>query len=165
MTEPLGLLLLPCHLEDFGYEAHARNLLAIPRVVAIEPSRFRAPRLLRDSVYVRQARRLRFPGEPSLLVLYGPRQYPLARALCGRYERAELWYARPDTSELQAADGEDREELQVLDELARERSTDVELLGTKSVSGVVGEALRTRLAELGIISQRAFVPGARTHAR
>ncbi len=164
-TEPLGLLLLPCRLEDFQYEAHVRNLLAIPRVVAIEPSRFRAPRMMRDSVYVRQARRLRFPGEPRLLVLYDPRQYPLARALGGRYERAELWYARPAAAAPEAGDGEDDADLQNLDQLARERAHDLESLGPEAAQGAVGESLWGRLAELGIISQRAFVPGARIHAR
>ena len=43
-----------------------------------------------------QARRLRFPGEPRVFVLYRPRQYPLARALLGVHEPAELWYVRPD---------------------------------------------------------------------
>lgn len=164
-TEPLGLLLLPCRLEDFEYEPHARYLLAIPRVVAIEPSRFRIPRMMRDSVSVRQARRLKFPGEPRLIVLYDPRQYPLARALCARYERAELWYARPGTSQLQAAEGEDGADVQNLDRLARERASDVEPLANEAMGGGVGEALRARLVQLGVISQRVFVPGARVHVR
>ncbi len=164
-VEPLGLLLLPCRLEDFDYEAHARYLLAIPRVLAIEPSRFRAPRMMRDSVAVRQARRLRFPGEPRALVLYDPRQYPLARTLLARYEGAELWYARSRAASPQAAQGDDRADLQSLDELARERASEVEALTEESMAGVVGEELRARLVQLGIISQRAFVPGARVHVR
>lgn len=164
-TEPLGLLLLPCQLEEFQYEEHARRLLSIPRVVAIEPSRFRTPRFIRDSVHVRQAKRLRFPGEPRLLLLYDPRQYPLARALCGRYQEAELWYARSEPDELEAAEADDRDDLRDLDQLARERASQMELLGAPSKSGVIGEPLQERLMELEIISQRAFVPGARIDAR
>ena len=121
--------------------------------------------MIRDSVYVRQARRLRFPGEPRLLVLYDPRQYPLARALGGRYERAELWYARPPGAALEAAEGDDPADLQSLDGLARERASDIESLGAEAIAGEASEALRARLSQLGIISQRAFVPGARIHVR
>ena len=121
--------------------------------------------MFRDSVYVRQARRLRFPGEPRLLVLYDPRQYPLARALGGRYERAELWYARSPGAALEPADGEDQADLQSLDQLARARAGDIEPLRPEAMQGEVGEALLGRLAELGIISQRAFVPEARIHIR
>ncbi len=163
--EPLGLLLLPCLLEEFEYEAHARQLLAIPRVAAIEPSRFRTPRLLRDSVHMRQAKRLRFPGEPRLLVLYDPRQYPLARALCGRYERAELWYARSESADREIPHGEDRDDVSNLDELARDRASQVEILDEESKGGPVGEALHARLIEFGIISHRAFVPDARIDVR
>ncbi len=95
-------------------------------------------------------------------MLYDPRQYPLARALCGRYQRGELWYARPGPAGLEAAEGENVDELRELDELARERASQVEQVeaGTSA-----SEALRSRLSQLGIISQRAFVPGARIHAR
>ena len=56
--DSLAVLLLPSKLEGFELEAHARGLLSIPRVIALEPSRFRTPRLLRNAVGMRQARRL-----------------------------------------------------------------------------------------------------------
>ncbi len=147
MTEPLAVLLLPAKLEDFELAAHARDLLRIPRVLALEPSRFRTPRLLRDAVPLRSARRLRFPGEPRMLVLYHPRQYPLARALGGRYEHAELWYLRPDPAQLTA-------ELAELDELAVDRAGAARVIDPTAPPA----ELRERLLELGIISARAFVP-------
>ena len=87
MDEPLGLLLLPSALENFELAEHARGLLQIPRVVALEPGRVRTPSFIRDAAAVRQAKRLKLPGVPRLVVLYHPIQYPLARALCagGRF--------------------------------------------------------------------------------
>ncbi len=37
MSEPLAVLLLPCKLEQFELAKHARGLLSIPRVLALEP--------------------------------------------------------------------------------------------------------------------------------
>lgn len=78
--EPLAVLLLPRRVEEFELAAHAQDLLAIPRVVALEPSRARTRRLRRNTITALQARRLRFPGRPRVFVLYEPEQYPLARA-------------------------------------------------------------------------------------
>ena len=165
MDEPLAILLLPCRLEDFELEAHARDLLNIPRVVALEPSPRRTPKFLRASVPVRQARRLRFPGDPRVIVLYHPQQYPLARALCARHERAELWYLRGDPAALGAQRGYSREELIELDELACERAAGSHLLRTEADPDTMNEPLRVRLRELEIISSRPFVPGARVRVR
>lgn len=90
--EPLGVLLLPARLEDLAFEKHARALLSIPRVVALEPPRVGLPRFLREIMSARQATRLRFPGRVRVLILYDPAQYPLARALHARTEDSELWY-------------------------------------------------------------------------
>ena len=102
MPEPtedsLAVLLLPGKLEGFELEAHARDLLSIPRVIALEPSRFRTPRFLRNAVGMRQARRLPFPGRPRMIVLYHPAQYPLARALLAHDEELELWYVSSPTT-------------------------------------------------------------------
>ena len=77
LTEPLGVLLLPRKLEQFDLVAHARDLLAIPRVVAVEPSRFHRRSLLGDDIAaIRQVRRLRFPGQPKVIVLYDPHRFP-----------------------------------------------------------------------------------------
>jgi len=158
--EPLAVLLLPGRLEGFELEAHARDLLSIPRVVALEPPRIRPARALRDAVSMRQARRLRFPGRPRLLLLYHPAQYPLARALCARHEDLELWYVPPGRAALEAAD--QAGELLVLDELARERATQV----VTAAGGIVDSGpLRARLRELDVISPYAFIPGARPRLR
>ena len=150
--EPLGVLVLPGRLEDIALEAHARDLLAIPRVVALEPPRVRLPRFLRGAGSPRQAGRLRFPGRVRLLVLYHPAQYPLARALIARYDGLELWYVPPGREDLEAAG--DRGLLE-FDELARERARQV-LAVTET--GVDEAALRERLRELGVISPYAFIP-------
>ena len=161
-TDSLAVLLLPGKLEGIALEAHARDLLSIPRVIALEPSRVRPPRFLRDSISLRQARRLRFPGQPRLLLLYHAAQYPLARALCARYEDLELWYVSPgcqDRPGQPTASQPDPREA-ALDVLARERARQV-LPVTEA--GVVDDApLRERLRELDVINPRAFLPGART---
>ena len=156
-AEPLGVLLLPCELEEFELADHARNLLAIDRVVAIEPPRRRTPRWLRDMLPARQAKRLRFPGEPRVLVLYHPSQYPLARALVARHARSELWYIGLDREQLGAQPGYEADELAELDQLARGRARQTISLGD--------DALRYRLRELEIISPKPFIPGARIQAR
>ena len=158
MTEPLAVLLLPRRLEDFELKGYARDLLRIPRVIALEPSGRRVPKFLRDMLPMRQAKRLRFPGEPRLVVLYHPAQYPLARALCGHYEGAELWYFRPGPGSLCAAGPYSREELLELDELACERAAQFLVVSEDADPGVVNERLRRRLLELEIISSRPFLP-------
>ncbi len=157
--EPLAVLLLPGPLEGFELEAHARSLLSIPRVIALEPSRFRTPRFLRDATGMRQARRLQIPGRLRLLVLYHPAQYPLSRALCSHYEEAELWYVPPELEGLQRADQAQRSELDSFDELARKRATG--MLATIGGDDVEDEPLRLRLRELEVINPRPFVPGGR----
>jgi len=166
MTEPadeaLAVLLLPGRLEGLAREGHARDLLSIPRVVALEPSRMRTPAFLRDAVCQRQARRLRFPGRLRLLVLYHPAQYPLARALCAHYGDLELWYIPPERNTLEAADEADTRELLAFDEMARERATQ---MLEASEHYVDDGSLRARLRELGVIDPHAFQPGARSHWR
>jgi hypothetical protein len=160
VAEPLAVLLLPSQLEAFELEEHALELLSIPRVLALEPGRWRTPAVLRDALAIRQARKLRFPGTPRLLAIYDPLQYPLARALCGRYEGSELWYIRRDPAGLVAAHDD---ELGELDQLARERAT--AFLVPDDQSDGWAMPLRLRLRELEIISPRAFVPGARIERR
>lgn len=158
MAEPLGVLLLPDPLERFAFQAHARDLLSIPRVVALDPPRLRLRGLFDEALSLRQARRLRLPGEPRVIVLYHPREYPLARALLSRHPEGELWYASaawvPQTSPAQA-------EAPVLDELLRERSAATLALTEDGDPRAENAPLRARLVELGIISHRPFVPGAR----
>ncbi|HET9719388.1 MAG TPA: hypothetical protein VFP55_04850 [Solirubrobacteraceae bacterium] len=156
--EPLGILLLPAALEAFELADHARELLAIPRVIALEPSRHRTPRPLRDAVPLRQARRLRFPGSPRLLVLYHAEQYRLARALMARYGDAELWYVERELETRGEESAAPAAELRELDELARERATPERTLVPRLESALAGSPLRVRLQELGIISSHPFVP-------
>lgn len=155
MAEPLGVLVLPSTLEEFELTEHARGLMAIPRVIALEPARFRTPPMLRDVAPARQAKRLRFPGEPRLLVLYHPRQYPLARALDMRYKQAELWYVAPDPEVLAADPDYAYDHLDDFDRLARERATEDRVLAHDDE---IDEVLQGRLRELEIISSRPFVP-------
>jgi hypothetical protein len=152
----LAVLLLPGPLEGFAREQHARGLLSIPRVVALEASRWRPPGFFRDAVCQRQARRLRFPGRLRLLVLYHPAQYPLARALCSQYQDLELWYLPPGRETRQSTDNGS------FDALARERATQV-LEG--AAGNVAGEPLRARLRELGVINPHAFLPGTKSQWR
>lgn len=159
MDEPLGVLLLSSKLEGFALEAHARGLLSIPRVIALEPARVRTPRFLIDAAAARQARKLRFPGKPRLLVLYHPAQYPLARALLAHYEQAELWYVRTDPQALGALDPARDPDLLDFDELAREHAATT--LAVDEASGVSDESLRLRLRELEVISARPFIPEGR----
>jgi hypothetical protein len=160
--DPLAVLLLPGRLEGLALEAHARDLLSIPRVLALEPSRVRPSRSLRDAVSLRQARRLRFPGRPRLLVLYHPAQYPLARALCACHGDLDLWYIPPGREALETADHAYARELLALDEMARERATQIL---TATDGGVDAAPLRARLLELDVISPYAFAPGSRLRPR
>lgn len=159
MEDHLGVLLLPVALEQFELAAHARSLLEIPRVLALEPGRVRTPRVLRDAAALRQARRLRLPGRPRLLVLYDPAQYPLARALRGRYEDLELWYVPPAAP---LSDGDLRD----FDQLARDHAIRTLARGADAaVDPAQAAGLRERLRELGVISPYAFVGEARRQRR
>ena len=157
--EPLAVLLLPCPLEEFAFAAHARDLLAIPRVVALEPPRAPARRLSGNTVSALQARRLRFPGAPRLFVLYRPFQYPLARALLGVHDQAELWYVDPDPTSLRNEAERADDELIALDAQARARA------GYRLVAISGGDPrddnapIRSRLWELGVITHRPFLSG------
>lgn len=162
--EPLGVLVLPRKLEEFELAGHARDLLEVPRVVAVEPGRLSRRSLLGDDlVAVRQARRMRFPGQPRLLVLYDPRQYHLARALAVKHE-AELWYFRggsigPPRDEQEGA------ELTMLDQLAGELAVQTLTGRSGNTPRTDNEPIRRRLVELEVISSRPFVPGARIRSR
>lgn len=158
--ESMAVLLLPGPLEGFERGAHARSLLAIPRVVALEASRRRTPTFLRNAIAMRQARRLRLPGRLRMVILYHAAQYPLARALCDHHDAAQLWYLPPDRATLSGRTAEETRELLVADSLARDRSARV-LSPTPTAGWSPDDPLRARLTELDIISGRAFVPDAR----
>ena len=102
---PIAVLLLPRELERFILRDQAEDLLAAPGVVAVEPARMsygvylRLPEPIADGLAATQARRLRLPGEPRVIVIFHPLQYPLARGLIARHPDAELWYWRWDRYE------------------------------------------------------------------
>ena len=155
----MAVLLLPGALEGFEREEHARSLLSIPRVVALEASARRAPSWLRHAAPIRQARRLQLPGRLRMVILYHPAQYPLAIALSGRHDEAELWYLPPDRSSVSGHNAEETRELLLSDSLARDRST--RTLAETPAVGSYDDPLRLRLRELDVINARAFVPAAR----
>ena len=110
---------------------------------------------MRDAAALRQARKLRFPGQPRLAVLYHPAQYPLARALMGQHD-VELWYIPPAGETIAGADRVESVDLRDFDELAREHATRV--LTLDDDGQVPDEPLRARLLELDVINPHAFVP-------
>ena len=157
--DSMAILLLPGPLEGFEREDHARSLLSIPRVVALEASRRRAPSWLRNAAPIRQARRLRLPGRLRVVVLYHPAQYPLARALGGQHDESELWYLPPDRAAVSGRNAEETQELLVADSLARDRAT--RTLTETPGGDSYDDPLRLRLRELDVINGRAFFPEAR----
>jgi hypothetical protein len=118
---PLGVLLLPVVLERFALRDRADDLLTAPGVVAVDPPRITYAGLARvsetfaDAMAGLQARRMRLPGFPRVLVVFHPDQYPLARALRDLHPDAELWYGPA------GAPAGEREE--ALHERALERAT------------------------------------------
>jgi hypothetical protein len=162
MDDPLAVLLLPARLEEFELAPQARDLMDIERVVAVEPRRKRMRASVAEALAARQARRLRFPGKPRLLVIYRPLQYPLARALRSRHEEAELWYVRVAGGWPEAR-GRDRARLEEFDRLAQERAVRTLEVSPDADPRAENEALRQRLTELGVIS---FLPmGARVERK
>jgi hypothetical protein len=136
---PIGVLLLPRTLEQFILRDQAEDLLGAPGVVAIEPARIsygaylRLPASVGDGLAATQARRLKLPGLPRVIVIFHPLQYPLARALISQHPDAELWYWRWDRYET-AYDASRRQ---------RERLADLHLAASlrASVNIVVSDAL------------------------
>lgn len=158
------MLVLPSKLEESALAAHARDLLDIPRVVAVEPGRGGGGRLARsDAMIVRQARRLRFPGRPRVVVLFHPRQYRLSRALSARHE-AEIWYITGGPWEPYQTEGEEAD-LRLFDQWAQEVAAGIVVATGSQAPRLDNEPLRARLVELQIISSKPFIPGARIRAR
>jgi hypothetical protein len=98
---PLCVLLLPQPLEALEHRERLDDLLSGPGVVAVDPARIsyralsRLPEALHAGVAAGQARRLRLPGTPRAVVLFGGLQYPLARSLLSEHPDAQLWLADP----------------------------------------------------------------------
>jgi hypothetical protein len=98
----LAVLLLPDALERSTMRERAEDLLTAPGVVAVDPPRLRYGAVARvsdtvaDSLAAVQARRMRLPGFPRVLIVFHPDQYPLARSLRDLHPDAELWYGPAD---------------------------------------------------------------------
>jgi hypothetical protein len=98
---PLCVLLLPEPLEAIAERGRVDDLLAAPGTVGIDPARIsyrrlgRLPEPVLAGLAAGQARRLRLPGRPRAVVLFGGLQYPLARSLLSEHPDAELWLADP----------------------------------------------------------------------
>lgn len=103
--QPIAVLLLPRALDRFILRDQAQDLLKAPGVVAVEPARVpvsgfaRLPDALGAGLAAGQARRMRLPGVPRVVVIFHPLQYPLAVGLLARYPECELWYSRWDRYE------------------------------------------------------------------
>jgi hypothetical protein len=99
---PLGVMLLPVALERFALRERAEDLLTAPGVVAVDPPRLaygaiaRVSDAVADALATVQAQRMRLPGFPRVLIVFGPEQYPLARSLRNVHPDAELWYGPLD---------------------------------------------------------------------
>src|SRR3954451_3486545 len=136
---PIGVLLLPRTLEQFILRDQAEDLLTAPGMVAVEPARIsygaylRLPAGVGDGLAATQARRLKLPGVPRVIVIFHPLQYPLARALISQHADTELWYWRWDRYET-AYDASGRR---------RDRLADLHLAASlrASVNIVVSDAL------------------------
>jgi hypothetical protein len=98
---PLCVLLLPEPLEAMTGRERAEDLLSAPGTVGVDPARIsyrrlgRLPEPVLTGLAAGQARRLRLPGRPRAVVLFGGLQYPLARSLLSEHPDAELWLADP----------------------------------------------------------------------
>ncbi len=144
---PICVLLLPRELEAFILRDQAEDLLAAPGVIAVEPARvpygayLRLPASVGDGLAATQARRLRLPGVPRVIVIFHPLQYPLARGLIAQHPDAELWYWRWDRYEV-AYDASPRQ---------RARLEDLHLAATlrAATTIVVSEALGDLTREEG----------------
>jgi hypothetical protein len=157
-TRPLGVLLLPRDLEDFELRAQASDLLRAPGVLAIEPARMsyesylRLPLGVGDGLAAIQAKRLRLPGVPRFLLIFGPLQYPLARSIISDHPDCELWYAPQAAGEETSA--RRRERLEELHVAAEGRAALTFSVRELSASERFAPAVWTRVERLGVESGR-----------
>ena len=161
MPDPLAILLLPERLEDFELGEHARDLLRAPRVIALEPPRVswtrlaRLPEAVAMRTAVRQAKRLKLPGEARVVIVYDPLQTLMALGLLARHPDAELWYLRSGAGGSEAGPKLERR-IAELDDLARERAArkisleDLAPLPPERTWFEANELLLDRLEELEI---------------
>src|SRR3712207_710749 len=93
---PVAVLLLPDSFREIDESLPRRRDL-----IRVDPARisYRALRRLPigvvEALATGQARRLKLPGTPRVVVMFAPVQLPLARGVLAYGEDAELWYVRP----------------------------------------------------------------------
>jgi hypothetical protein len=130
------------------------DLLRAPGVVAVDPARLsygafaRLPDAVHAGIAAGQARRLRLPGVPRAVALFGGLQYPLARALLSEHPGAELWLAEPPEPVPSRASGRLRARVQELGDLAAQRA------GLRFAWPDAGAELWERMERLGVESGR-----------
>src|SRR6476620_8354094 len=164
---PIGVLLLPRTLEQFILRDQAEDLLTAPGMFAIEPARvsygaqLRLPASVGDGLAATQARRLKLPGVPRVIVIFHPLQYPLARGLIAQHPDAELWYWQWDRFEAAYdATPRQRDRLQDLHVAASLRAS-VNIVVTDALGELVDpEAVEPQLVPLAADSFPAPEPGA-----
>ncbi|CAB4913990.1 unannotated protein [freshwater metagenome] len=107
---PICVLLLPRQVEDFILRDQAEDLMRARSVIAVGPPRIpygamgRLPGFLARRLAWLQSHNLTrglrlHRGEPRVIVIFHPLQYPLAKAMRRRCPDAELWYGRWDRYE------------------------------------------------------------------
>jgi hypothetical protein len=127
MPDPLAILLLPVRLEEFALAEQARDLLRAPRVIALEPPRVpwarlaRLPEALALRTALRQAKRLKLPGDARVVIVYDPLQTMMGLGLLARHADAELWYLRAGQTATEA-EPKLAQRIAELDDLARRRA-------------------------------------------
>jgi len=164
---PIGVLLLPRALESFILRDQAEDLLTAPGLFAVEPARIsygaylRLPVSVGDGLAAAQARRLKLPGVPRLIVIFHPLQYPLARGLIAQHPDAELWYWQWDRFDAAYdASPRQRERLQEL-HLAASLRASRNIVVTDALGALVdAEAGAPQLIPLAADSFPAPDPGA-----
>ena len=158
-TRPLGVLILPRQLEAFGLRAQASDLLRAPGVLAIEPPRLsfesylRLPLGVGDGLAALQAKRLRLPGIPRFVLIFGALQYPLARSIISEHPDCELWYV-PETDVPEERSRGRRERRQELHIAAGGRAALIFSVAELEVSERFPPSVWARLEGLGIESGR-----------
>jgi hypothetical protein len=161
VDHPFLVLLLPQRLERFRLEAEARELLAEPGAVAVDPGRLplaRLPAALAAGLALGQAKRMRLPGPVAAVAIVHPLQFYLAGALLGRHPDGELWYGEPDLeAEMAAANERRRARIEELHAAAAVRAG----LRFSAEHDLELPLLRARMLELGIPAAVSAPPSAR----
>lgn len=149
----LAVLLLPEPFDALDPQHPARDLQRADGVVAVDPPRLsyalqsRLPAEFSDALATLQAQRLlrALDAPVGAVAIFGPRAYPLARAIVA-IAGCELWYAPGGDAGAQGSERL-RRRLRALDALASERS---------AVRFTTTAPLWERMRELGVDVRVAY---------